>query len=53
MCMDVLPTCMPICHIPAAHGTEESIGFPGTRVTHGCELPHGCWESKLDLLEEQ
>lgn len=33
--------------------SEESIRFPGTRVTGGCELPCGSWESNSGPLEEQ
>jgi hypothetical protein len=32
---------------------EEDIRGPGTGVVDGCELPCGCWESNLGLLEEQ
>jgi hypothetical protein len=32
---------------------EEGVGSLGTGVTHGFELPHGCWESKPSSLEEQ
>ena len=28
---------------------EEGVGFPGTRVTDGCEAWCGCWELNLDL----
>jgi hypothetical protein len=33
--------------------SEEGIGFPGTEVTDGCELPRVYWELNLGPLEEQ
>jgi hypothetical protein len=32
---------------------EEGVGFSGTGVTDGCELPAKCQGSKLGCLEEQ
>lgn len=32
---------------------EEGIRFPGTEVTQGCELAHGCWHPNLHPLEEE
>ena len=32
---------------------EEGIRSPWTGVTDGCQLPRGCWELNLCLLEEQ
>lgn len=32
---------------------EESISSPGTRVTNGCDLPCGCWDSNPGSLEKQ
>ena len=31
----------------------EGIRSPGTGVTNSCELPCGCWDLNLGLLEEQ
>lgn len=45
--MGVLPT-LCACLVPV-----EGIRPPETGVMDGCELPYGCWESDLDLLEEQ
>lgn len=32
---------------------EEGIGSSGTGVGDNCDLPYGCWESKLGPVEEQ
>ena len=57
MCVDVLPTCMAVHHMCAVPMPEkakrEDIGSPGTRVTNGCELPCGHWESNRGPLQEQ
>lgn len=37
MCIDVLPACMYAYHVPM--GVKRR-----TKVTDGCEPPHGCWE---------
>ena len=44
MCIGVLSACMFMSgsRIP-----------PGTGVTDSCEMPCGCWELNLSLLEEQ
>lgn len=54
MCMHVLPANMFVHHMHVWYPwrPEEGIVCPGTRVTGG-EPPHGCWESKPDLLQEQ
>ena len=31
----------------------EGVGSPGSRVTGSCELPCGCWEWNLGLVEER
>lgn len=45
---------MPVHHIRACYSqmSEEGIKHPGTRVMDGCELPCGCRESNLGLLQE-
>ena len=44
---------MRITYVLCSQGLCEDIGFPGTRVTDGCELPDGCWEPNLDPPEDQ
>lgn len=53
--MGISPARMSVYHMCAwcSRRPEESIGSPGTRVTHNCELPHKCWDFNLDPLEEQ
>lgn len=40
-----------VCLVPT--GPEENIRSLETEVADICELPCGCWESNLGLLEEQ
>ena len=43
-------------HVGAPHVwfvPEDSIGYLGTGVTDGCELPCSFWESNLGPLEDQ
>lgn len=46
--LSVLPECMSVHHVTARclHRLEDGVEFPRTRVTDGCESPHGC----LDLM---
>jgi len=39
--------------VPGAQGSQEGIGFPGTGVTDGHELPCIYWESKPVLLSAE
>ena len=55
MCMNVLPAYMSV-HSMCAWGRQEpekGVGSLGSRVTAGCELSCGCWESNLGPLEKQ
>lgn len=38
---------------PGACRRQEYLGFSGTGVTGGCELPGGYWELNPGLLQEQ
>ena len=38
------------CLVPQT--SEEDVRYPGTGVMDGCELPCGCWEQNLGLLEK-
>ena len=56
LCVWVL--CLHVCLctpcMSGAHGSQKKgIRSPGTRVTVGCELPCGCWESNTGPLGEQ
>lgn len=42
-----------IQHVQHPWRPEKSTGAPRTGVTDGCQLPRGCWELNLCLLEEQ
>ncbi|KAL6077045.1 hypothetical protein STEG23_008424, partial [Scotinomys teguina] len=55
---DVLHTPVPniqssTTRMPGIRKAQQDIGFPGTRVIDGCELPHGYWEQNMCPLEEQ
>lgn len=43
--------CTCVCLVPMEF--KENIRFPGTRVTGGCAMLDGSWESNLVLLQEQ
>jgi hypothetical protein len=32
---------------------DQKRDYPGTRVTGGCELTHGCWDPKPGIMQEQ
>jgi hypothetical protein len=40
-------------HCLAFQRPEEVTECPGTKVTDGCELPGGCWQSNPGPLQEQ
>lgn len=46
MCMSVWAASMSMYHMHAwcPWKAEEGVGFPGTGVTDGCELPSECWD---------
>jgi hypothetical protein len=48
-------TCLSVNHLHACcqQRLEEGTESPGPRVTGGCELLCGSWDSKLGPLEEQ
>lgn len=47
--------CMYVYHMHACclGKLEEVVGFPGPRVTKGCESSYGCWVPNPGLLKEQ
>lgn len=49
-----LLVCLPVQHMCAwcFQRSEECMGFPGTGVRGGDELPGQCWELKPGPLEE-
>lgn len=47
--MGVSPACVSVHQACAAPMEARGVGSPGT----DCELPGGCWELDLDLLEKQ
>lgn len=49
MCMDVCTSHAQGC----PQRPEEGVGYPGIGITEDCDLPCGCWESDLGLLEMQ
>lgn len=49
----VLPTCTCVYACSAHGGQKNGFGFPGAGATDGCEPPYECWESSLDLPDEQ
>lgn len=51
--MSILFACMYNMHAWCLQRSEESFGFPKTRVMDDCELPCGCWESNSDTLQKQ
>ena len=55
MCMGASPICMSVfcVHAWPLQRSEEVIGSPGIWVKDTCELPHECWKSNLDSLEDQ
>jgi hypothetical protein len=54
MCLGVLLDCMSMHHVCVVFmRPEESVGSPGTGGIDSCELPCGCWELNLGLLEVQ
>lgn len=54
MCLGVLPM-LRLCTVCVQYlrGPEGGGGSPDTGVADSCEPPCGCWESSLDILEEQ
>lgn len=55
MSVVVLPVCMSVLHMHAwcLRRAEKGIGSLKTGVTHGCELPFGCWKLNLSSLEDR
>jgi hypothetical protein len=55
MCTGVLPSRKPVYHMNTwcLLRPEENVGASETEVIDDCELPCGCWELNLGLLEEQ
>lgn len=49
MCMEVLPTCMPVAHI-VPHMSEEGISCPGTEVMNDYKLQHVAAGNKIHIL---
>lgn len=39
--------------VSSAHESQKRASDPLGPVTDSCELPHGCWESNPDPLQEQ
>lgn len=52
-CTSVLPVCTCVYHLNAPG--ESGVGMipPGTGVTEGCDMPCGCWNTNLGLLQKQ
>lgn len=54
-CMNVLSACMSTYHVcgwcPLSSG--EGTGSSGIGVIDACEMPFGCWKSKLGSLQWQ
>lgn len=55
MCKGVLSKymCAYHMHTHCHWGSDESTRYLGTGVTDGCDPPHGSWEPKSGLLQEQ
>jgi hypothetical protein len=52
VCVVILPAFISVC-VWYPWSPEEGHRVSGTRVTVGCELPCGCWDSNPGPLEEQ
>ena len=52
--LSILPACMYVHYVPVWYHqrSDEGLRSPGTAVTHGCDLPCGCWELNLGPLQE-
>lgn len=48
--------CTYLCAAPACNtqgGQKRALNSPGTGVTEGCKVPHGCCELNPGLLQDQ
>lgn len=54
MSKSILPACMHVYHLCGGDqkGPEKDTATSETGVLGGCELPCGCWEPDLGLLQE-
>lgn len=51
VCMFCLHVCVCTCVFLVPMESEEDVGFPGTRLSGGCELPCGVWELNSNYLQ--
>jgi len=42
-----------LCMCLGPRETREGVGYNGTGLMNGSELPYGCWELNLGPLQEQ
>ena len=52
-CFASMDVCVPCaCLVPLETRRGHQVGYPGTGVMDGCELPCGCWEPNPALLQK-